>query len=444
MAFGIHSRRVYLPDREVSATIIVEKHRVSDILVDGSGDKFDGPVEDVGDWVVFPGLVDTHVHINEPGRTLWEGFETASQAAAAGGITTLVDMPLNCTPVTTTPVALEEKIQACRDKLWVDCAFWGGVVPEHLDQLAQLAQAGVLGAKAFMCHSGIDDFPKSDADTLKEAMGYLKEANLPLLVHAELEDAALEVNGDARDYSTYLASRPAQWEIKAIELIIELSRATGCAVHIVHLSAAMALDVLERARSEGVPITVETCPHYLCLIAEDIPAGATHFKCAPPIRRADNRDLLWKGLAAGTIDFIVSDHSPCVPSLKCMERGDFMEAWGGIASLQLGLSSIWTEASRRGFTLQNLVHWLSTNPARFAGLEFKGSIEVGKDADFVAWDPDALRQVTPDSLLFRHKTTPYLNRELKGQVKRTWLRGMSVFDGDKTSGPHGHAILNKR
>ncbi len=335
-----------------------------DVDVDG--------VLDVGELVVSPGIVDCHVHINEPGRTDWEGFTTATRAAAAGGVTTLVDMPLNCLPVTTTRAALETKLAATAGQLCVDVGFWGGVIPGNARDLAGLARAGALGCKAFLVHSGIDEFPNATEADLRQAMPVLRALGLPLLAHAELDLGGVTPEvaraGDPRAYRAYLASRPPAWEDQAIRLLVALCRETGCAVHVVHLSSASSLPTLRAAKAEGLPITVETCPHYLCLEAETIPDGATHFKCAPPIREHANREALWGALADGTIDLVISDHSPCTPALKLPERGDFQNAWGGIASLQLGLPAVWTEARRRGHGLHELATWMSARPAALAGL----------------------------------------------------------------------------
>ena len=418
---ALTSRRVLTPSGLRPATVTVESGKV--VGLDPPG----GVAEDLGDLVLMPGLVDGHVHVNEPGRTEWEGFVTATAAAAAGGITSIVDMPLNCIPVTTTRDAFRMKLLACEGKLSVDCGFWGGIVPGNVQELRPMIEAGVLGFKAFLCHSGIDDFPASDEAVLRAAMPVLAAGGVPLLVHAELElESAVEA-GSVRTYRRYLQSRPPAWEDAAIRMMVRLCRDTGCAVHVVHLSSGSAVEILAAARAEGLPITVETCPHYLCLAAEDIADGDTAFKCAPPIRGAANREQLWEGLARGVIDVVVSDHSPCTPGLKLLDRGDFESAWGGIASLQLGLSAVWTEACRRGFGLTDLSRWMSQSPARVAGLSSrKGGLSSGMDADLVAWDPDASWTVTPELLRHRHKVTPWLGRELRGQVVATWLRGERV------------------
>jgi allantoinase len=343
-------------------------------------------------------------------------------------------MPLNCIPVTTTGAALETKRAACAGQLAVDVGFWGGVIPGNAGELPGLARAGALGCKAFLIHSGIDEFPNATELDLRQAMPVLRALGLPLLAHAELDvggtGGGADAAGDPRSYGAYLASRPRTWEDAAIQLLIALCRETGCAVHIVHLSSASSLPALRAAKDEGLPITVETCPHYLCFDAEAIPDGATHFKCAPPIREHENREALWRALSDGTIDLVISDHSPCTPALKLPERGDFQQAWGGIASLQLGLRAVWTEARRRGHTVADIAAWMSERPARLAGLAArKGRIAPGLDADLVVWDPDEEGVVDAAELRFRHRISPYVGRALAGRVDLTVLRGQIVYDG---------------
>jgi len=446
--WGLSSERVVKAAGDVGpATVLIEDGLIREVIA-GSAVPWGVPVEDLGARVLAPGLVDSHVHVNEPGRTDWEGFETATRAAAAGGVTTLVDMPLNCIPVTTRRAALEEKLRAAAGQLYVDVGFWGGVIPGNAGELAGLAAAGALGCKAFLVHSGIDEFPNATEADLRGAMPALRDAGLPLLAHAELDLGAADddaADADPRHYARYLHSRPAAWEDAAIELLIRLARETGCAVHVVHLSSASSLPQLERAKDEGLPVTVETCPHYLCLEAESVPDGATEFKCAPPIREHENREGLWRGLARGVIDLVVSDHSPCTPVLKGRERGDFMEAWGGIASLQLGLPAVWTEARRRGHGVAAIASWMSARPAAVAGLgRRKGTIAPGFDADLVVWDPDAEIAVETERLFFRHKISPYVGRRLFGRVERTLLRGQVVYDGRRhAGGPIGAPLLGR-
>ena len=439
--FVLHSTRVVTPNGVKEAWVVVEGETIISLL-DHQPDFVE--IKSFGDAVLMPGLVDSHVHINEPGRTEWEGFFTATQAALAGGVTTVVDMPLNCMPVTTTVDAFDVKLDVLGDQLHSDIGFWGGVVPGNQQELAAMVKAGVLGAKAFMCHSGIDDFPDSDRETLRQAMLTLKEADAPLLLHAELEGEAEVTNHDHASYQSYLQSRPAQWEIDAISLAIELMRETGCATHIVHLSAAGALPMIEAAKKEGLPLTVETCPHYLCLTAEEIAHKQTQFKCAPPIRQAENREALWSGLAQGIIDFIVSDHSPCTPNLKCFDTGDFHDAWGGISSLQLGLPNIWSEAKNRGHSLSQLTDWLCKRPAHFAGLQHrKGAITPGMDADFVVWSPEQSFLLEPAHLRFKHKLSPYLGKTLHGRVTHTFLRGKLAYQEGELLGAFGQSLLGR-
>jgi len=445
MRRGLRSTRVVLPERVVAATVVIAGEQIEDVV---TGDAGLAEVDDVGDLVIAPGLVDCHVHVNEPGRTEWEGFTTATRAAAAGGVTTLVDMPLNSLPVTIDAPALAQKLAASETQRYVDVGFWGGVVPHNLDALAGLAEGGVLGCKTFLVHSGIDEFPNTNEEDLRRAMPVLRDLGLPLLAHAELDLGAVDltaVGHDPRAYRGYLASRPNAWEDEAIRLLVRLCRETRCPVHIVHLSSASSLETLRRAKHEGLPITAETCPHYLCLEAESIPDGATEYKCAPPIREHDNREALWQALFEGVIDFVITDHSPCTPALKQPERGDFFAAWGGIASLSLGLSAIWTEARARGASLPQLATWMSRAPARFAGLSRKkGCVARGYDADLVVWSPEETFEVAPETLFFRHKVSPYLGRTLTGRVARTLLRGQVVFaDGAHPAGPIGAALLHR-
>jgi allantoinase len=441
--WALRSTRIVQSDALVSGYVSIGANGRIEAVVPKPPEGHD--VVDVGTRVVSPGLVDCHVHINEPGRTEWEGYETATRAAAAGGVTSLVDMPLNCIPVTTTAEALEQKLNACRNKCYVDVGFWGGVIPGNSPDLPGLAQAGVLGCKAFMVHSGINEFPNATRDDLRLAMPVLRANGLPLLAHAELDLGADIHERDPRAYQGYLESRPTSWEDAAIEQLIELSRETGCHVHVVHLSAATSIPALRAAKAEGLPISVETCPHYLCLEAESIPDGATQYKCAPPIRGHENREALWRGLLEGVIDFVITDHSPCTPLLKLFERGHFHDAWGGIASLQLGLSTLWTHARERGASLPQLARWTSTNPAKFAGLSSrKGRIEAGYDADLVVWDPDETFVVREQALFFKHRVSPYLGMDLSGVVHRTFLRGVEVFDGKKhPSAPTGEMLLGR-
>jgi allantoinase len=447
--WGLRSRRIVGPDGRIRpGTVLIEEGRIRALVSRPATATVppDIPVEDLGTRVIAPGLVDSHVHVNEPGRTEWEGFATATRAAAAGGVTTLVDMPLNCLPVTTNRAALEEKRRVVAGQLHVDVGFWGGVIPGNAGDLAELAGGGVLGCKAFLVHSGIEEFPNATEADLRAAMPVLRDAGLPLLVHAELDlgDAPAAAR-DPRAYAGYLRSRPAAWEDAAIALLVRLARETGCAVHVVHLSSAGSLEQIARAKADGLNFTAETCPHYLCLEAESVPDGATDYKCAPPIRDHENREALWRGLKDGVIDFVVSDHSPCSPALKGRERGDFAEAWGGIASLQLGLPAVWTEATRRGHSLGDISAWMSARPAALAGLgRRKGQIAPGFDADLVVWDPESEISVEAEQLHFRHKVSPYIGRRLVGRVEATFLRGRLAYDGSgHPAGPVGAPILGR-
>ena len=480
MNAAFNSRRVVTPDGVRPAAVLVHEGKITDVV---GSDQIPGDydVEDLGDLVLMPGLVDTHVHINEPGRTEWEGFETATKAAAAGGITTLVDMPLNSTPVTTTVAAFEEKLSAAKGKLHVDCGFYAGLIPGNNEHIQPLIEAGVFGVKAFLIHSGIDDFPNASEHDLRSAMPIIAKHNIPLLVHCELANSnpsvptrrdeissrhrragqsairpsrlvgtrsrlAIGEPDNAKSYREYLSSRPSQWELDAINLMITLSREYTCKVHIVHVSSADAIPALREARGAGLPLTTETCPHYLYFTAEEIPDGDTRFKCAPPIRENENRERLWKGLADGVLDFVVSDHSPSLPALKCLEAGDFQKAWGGIASLQFGLSIVWTEARKRGHSLMDIVEWMSHRPARFLGLDRKGKIVRGYDADFVIWDPDEPIVVGKGAIFHRHALTPYEGRSLYGSIKKTILHGKCVYDRREgfLDNPAGQLLLRTR
>jgi allantoinase len=422
----LRSRRVVTPARVGPAAVCVRDGAVAGLEAHGAAVPAARVVE-LGDDALLPGLVDTHVHVNEPGRTEWEGFDTATRAAAAGGVTTIVDMPLNSIPPTVSVPALEAKVRAAQGRCHVDVGFWGGAVPGNQGELERLHAAGVYGFKCFLLDSGVEEFPHLAGPGLEAAMGELARLGAPLLVHAELPGPiAAAPAAQGRRYLDYLRSRPPEAETGAVDRLVELGRRTGARVHVVHLSAAAALPALARARAAGLPVTVETCPHYLCLTAEEVPDGATQFKCAPPIREAANREALWTGLAEGTIDSVVSDHSPCPPELKRPDTGDFGQAWGGISSVQLRLPVLWTEARRRGHTLADLARWTATAPARLAGLAGKGAIAEGHDADFAVFAPEQAFTVDPRALHHRHPLTPYAGRRLAGVVRATWLRGQPV------------------
>jgi allantoinase len=399
--------------------------------------------------VVMPGLVDTHVLVNEPGRTDWEGFDSATRAAAAGGVTTIVDMPLNSLPPTTSVASLQAKRAAAAGKCHVDVAFWGGIVPGNLAELAGLDGAGVAGFKAFLVDSGVPEFPAVEVGELEAAMGALASLGALTVVHAERPEpvavaAAVAAGEDPRAYRTWLRSRPDSAEAEAVAAVAGLSRRLRARSHVLHLSSAEALEPLRRARADAVPISAETCPHYLTLAAEQVPDGATLFKCAPPIRARANRERLWGALAGGDISMVCSDHSPCPPERKRLEDGDFMAAWGGISSLQLGLPVVWSAARRRGHTLADLAEWMCLAPARLVGLDHrKGAILPGRDADLVLLDPDASFTVDPASLYHRHPVTPYADRVLHGVVRATYLRGRLAWDGRGFAGPRGRLLAKE-
>ncbi len=440
--FAITSQRVITPQGERAAAILIHGEKILDII-SISEIPSNCPVEDMGNHVVMPGLVDTHVHINEPGRTDWEGFETATKAAAAGGITTLVDMPLNCIPVTTTVDALHQKIEATKDQLWIDCGFYGGIIPDNIQNIEPLADAGVLGFKAFLSHSGIDEFPNILEHHLRETLPILSKKGIPVLVHAELENGAIQ-SEDNKSYKSFQNSRPKSWENNAIRLLIQLSKEFDVRIHIVHLSSADILSEIAQTRNDGYPISVETCPHYLHFASENISDGDTRFKCAPPIWEAKNRENLWRGLEKGMINFITSDHSPCTAELKNMEAGDFEKAWGGISSIQFTLPVIWTECKARGFSIDQLIHWMSTAPAKFIGKDqHKGHISPGFDADLVCWNPDEKYMIQKEAIHHKNKLTPYEGESLYGIVNATFLRGQKVYEnGEFLGNPTGKIILN--
>jgi allantoinase len=451
--FVIRGRRVVTPGGISPAAIHVREGRIFAVGA-FEGTTHGRPLLEVDDGaVLLPGLVDTHVHINEPGRTVWEGFDTATRAAAAGGVTTLVEMPLNSIPATTTREHLETKraAAAAAGKCHVDVGFWGGVVPGNMAELPRMFEGGVFGFKCFLVPSGVDEFAHVSEEDLRAAMPELARMGALLIVHAEtpapIEAALAGAEGataeDARRYETFLRSRPKAAEDEAVALMVRLCRETGARVHIVHHSSSSSLALLRAAKDEGLPFTAETCPHYLTFAAEDVPDGATEFKCCPPVRERANRERLWDALDAGTLDLIVSDHSPCPPEMKLREEGDFLKAWGGIASLQLRLPVVWTEARARGYSIERVVEWVAAAPARLVGLDGrKGAIRVGCDADFVVFRPDEQFRVEPSMLHHRHKLTPYAGRTLSGVVEATFLRGAKIYErGEFTSTATTGALL---
>lgn len=432
-------RTVFRADRAVvdgterPAAVLVEDERIAAVLARDAAVADAREVVLAPGEVLIPGLVDTHVHVNEPGRTEWEGFATATRAAAAGGVTTIVDMPLNSLPPTVDVAALEIKRKAADGQCAVDVAFWGGAVPGNAGELRALHDAGVVGVKCFLIDSGVPEFPP-----LPDPGPALRElAAFDGLLIAHAEDGTLVTEARGRRYADFVASRPPAAEHSAIALLLRRARETGARVHVVHLSSAGALPLLAAARADGVRVTVETCPHYLTLTAEEVPDGDTRFKCCPPVRGAANRDALWQGLADGVIDMVVSDHSPCTPDLKRLETGDFGQAWGGIASLQLGLAVVWTEARRRGHTLAEVVTWMSARPAALAGLDSKGAIAPGRDADLAVLAPDARFQI--GALHHRNPLTPYTGHTVAGVVRETWLRGRAVTCAE----PHGRLLTRE-
>jgi len=444
--FALQSNKVIINDNMVAACVEIKAGKI--FAIHDFGEKLDCVIDNLADNVLMPGLVDSHVHINEPGRTDWEGFNTATQAAAAGGITTLVDMPLNCIPVTTSKNNFEEKLDAVQDKLWVDCGFWGGVIPDNIDQLDELLAAGVLGVKSFLIDSGIDEFPAVKANDIRRALPILAKHDVPYLIHAELDCGDQTNVNIGVKYQNFLNSRPKAWENNAVNLMVELAteaKELGLTnkIHIVHLSSDEALNIIREAKKKGLNFTAETCPHYLTIAAENIPDGKTIFKCCPPIRDENNRQHLWQAIKEGIISFIVSDHSPCTPQLKEIDSGDLEKAWGGISALQFGLPLIWTEAKRQGLALVDIARLMSFETAKFAGLDDrKGQITVGYDADLVVFDENENFQISNDIIKHRHKITPYVGREVSGKIKTTYVRGHKVFDNDNfLNNPVGRPLL---
>jgi len=444
------SQRIVTPDGVRTAAILVDEEVIRAVVPPGEVPE-GTDLTDFCDAAILPGLVDSHVHLNEPGRTEWEGFATGTRAAAAGGYTLIADMPLNCLPPTTTVEALERKRRSAQESSMVDWVLWGGIVADNQRDIGPLAAAGVPGFKCFLVDPGIDGFTMVSEQQLRAALPHLARTSLPLLVHAELpgpiEAAAKELtDADWRHYETYLRSRPDEAELEAIHLLLALCREFHFPLHIVHLATAKAVDRLRKARSSGLPVTVETCPHYLYFSGEDVPDGSTLHKCAPPIRSRANREQLWQALREGVIDLVATDHSPCPPHMKRPEEGSFRTAWGGVASLSVALPVVWTEARRRGFDLSDIARWMAEAPARLAGCSSnKGKIAAGYDADFVVFDPEREFNVTTDDLHYRHRVSPYLGHRLTGKVRRTYLRGECIFDSGKlTSKSAGRECISRR
>jgi allantoinase len=456
---AIRSQKIIAGNDMKAGVVIIENGIITEVKRELVGND-NAKVIDVGDKILMAGVIDPHVHINEPGRTDWEGFDTATKAAIAGGITTLVDMPLNSSPVTTTVKAFEEKLAAAQKKIHTNVGFWGGIVPGNENEIEGLIAKGVLGFKAFLTHSGIDEFSNAAEEDLRMAMPIIAKHGLPLLVHCELtsnspikptysdhtrtplNDFSSQLN-DNSSYQSYLASRPKEWEDEAIALMIRLCEEFSCRTHIVHLSSSNSIKQLTAAKQRGLPITVETGQHYLYFNAEDIMDGQTQFKCAPPIREKANNDKLWDALRTGLIDFVATDHSPAPPNMKQLESGDFMTAWGGIASLQFALPVLWTAAKQRNFAVKDIAKWLCEKPAELIGKPHKGKIEAGSDADLIVWDANKRFTVTEDIIQHRHKITPYLNNELFGVVEQTYLAGERVYDNGEFVKLNAGKIIKK-
>jgi allantoinase len=423
---AIKSERIIFPGSCRDGVLLLKNGRILDVVSEIPSGDF--PVTDCGNAVLMAGIVDPHVHINEPGRTAWEGFDTGTKAAIAGGVTSLIDMPLNASPVTTTVAALKKKIKSTTGQLHANCGFWGGLVPGNENEIIPLIENGVPGFKAFLIHSGIDEFPNISENDLRKAMQVIAKYNLPVLVHCELTDSSNDASHvSSASYSNYLASRPKKWEDDAINLMIRLCTETNCRTHIVHLSSASSIEQIHRAKQKGLSITVETGQHYLYFDAAQISDGRTEYKCAPPIREKENNELLWAALKKGIIDFVATDHSPALPELKEQQSGDFMKAWGGIASLQFALPALWTAAKKRSCSINDIAKWLCENPALLPGLKTKGKIAKGMDADFVIWQPEKTFTVTEEMILHKHKLTPYLGQKLYGLVEQSWLAGKPVY-----------------
>ncbi len=432
----IYSERVFWNDTFQPVSIWIDKGRIRNV-VQGKRLNIPIPFEDYGNSVIMPGIIDAHIHINEPGRTEWEGFDTVTKAAAAGGITTLVDMPLNSSPVTIDKDTFQQKIAATKNQLHVNCGFWAGLVPQNSDNLDDLLTSGVLGIKAFLTHSGIDEFPNVQKADLQRAMPIIGKYNMPLLAHCELDSpnefqALFEQY--QHSYPHFVASRPCSWENEAIELMIDFCRTTKCPVHIVHLSSAEALPAIRQAKEEGLPLTVETCPHYIYFNQEEIPNSDTRFKCTPPIRDRKNNEQLWEALESGLIDFVASDHSPAPPEMKEHQTGNLYKAWGGIIGGQALLTATWAAAQKRNISLKKIVQWLCEKPAQFIGFGHrKGKIKTGYDADFVIWNPEEIFELTEEMLLHRHKFSPYVGETLAGQIVTTFCNGEKVYNNGKIS-----------
>ena len=441
--FLLHSKRCFIENKFQEATLYI-KDRYIHYVFAGQKRIDDVPFKSYGDFIIMPGIIDAHVHINEPGRTDWEGFDTATEAAAAGGITTLIEMPLNASPVTVTVDAFKIKKEAAKGKLHVNCGFYGGIVPHNADEIEHLITFGAFGIKGFLSHSGIDEFPKVNAEHLKTIAPVLKQYDVPLLLHSELEDGEVPEVKNPRSYQEYLDSRPQRWENNAIDLALEIQKEFDIKIHIVHLSASESIERLAYRKSKTDKLSVETCPHYLFFNSEEIPDEAPIFKCAPPIREKKNNELLWNAIEKGTIDFIASDHSPAPAEIKQLSSGDFFAAWGGISGLQFTLPVMNTEFKSRGVPLEKLIPMLTQKPAEFLGLESrKGFLKKGYDADIVIWDDTVEYILTEEIINHRHKATPYLGQKLKGRVTDTFVNGSHVVQASKCINKNKGKLLER-
>jgi len=429
--FLIYSQRCFINNQFVEVTLHIKNDKIHQIF-NGCHYLDNIPLLDYSNLIVMPGIIDAHVHINEPGRDHWEGFETATKAAAIGGVTTLIEMPLNASPVTTTSEAFHIKQTASNNKLHVNCGFYGGIIPTNSDNIEDLIKAGVFGIKGFLTHSGIDEFPNVNKTHLEAIAPILKAYNIPLLLHCELSDTNVPEVNNPKSYQEYLHSRPQHWETNAIDLALDIQDTFDIKVHIVHLSASEGLERITERKQKTHKLTVETCSHYLYFNAENIPDASPIYKCAPPIREKENNNLLWNAVLNGDFNFLASDHSPAPPERKQLESGDFFKAWGGISGLQFTLSLLYCEGRQRGLTLEKLIPLLTKNPAQFLGLEQqKGKLQEGFDADITVWNPDETFTITEESIQHKHKTTPYLNETLFGKVIHTFVNGVQVVENSK-------------
>ncbi len=441
--FLIYSKRCFINNELIEATLHIKDKKIHSIFK-GYNRLKTYPFFNYQNLIIMPGIIDAHVHINEPGRDYWEGFHTATKAAACGGVTTLIDMPLNANPVTTTVEAFKIKQKATRDKLHVNCGFYGGVVPSNSKDIEGLLNEGVFGIKGFLSHSGIEEFPNVSKAHLETIAPILKKHDIPLLLHCELEDKDVPTVINPKSYQEYLDSRPQHWETSAIELALQIQQRFDIKVHIVHLSASEGIDIIKERKQTTNKLTVETCPHYLYFNSENIPDASTLHKCAPPIRTKHNNDLLWRYLLNDGFDFLASDHSPAPPKIKQLESGDFFKAWGGISGLQFTLPILFTEGQKRGLSLEKLIPLLTKKPARFLGLNNrKGELKNGFDADITIWD-DVKDTITENNIEHKHKATPYLGQKIKGKIIHVFVNGCQVVkDSKMISEGKGTLLLKK-